>query len=76
MTPLLGRADLHVHTLASDGVSSVAEVLERAAELGLDVLAITDHDWQFEYLSADARLLGAEGRVAGVRWRLLGGGVA
>ena len=26
----MGRADLHIHTLASDGVSSVAEILERA----------------------------------------------
>ena len=39
-----GRADLHIHTLASDGVSSVAEILERAETLGLDVIAITDHE--------------------------------
>lgn len=39
-----GRADLHIHTLASDGVSSVAEVLERAEAAGLDVIAITDHE--------------------------------
>jgi hypothetical protein len=39
-----GRADLHVHSLASDGVSSVAEILERAEAIGLDVLAITDHE--------------------------------
>jgi predicted metal-dependent phosphoesterase TrpH len=39
-----GRADLHIHTLASDGVSSVAEILERAEAAGLDVIAITDHE--------------------------------
>lgn len=39
-----GRADLHIHTLASDGVSSVAEILERAEALGLAVIAITDHE--------------------------------
>ncbi|HEY7600000.1 MAG TPA: PHP-associated domain-containing protein [Candidatus Limnocylindrales bacterium] len=39
-----GRADVHVHTLASDGVSSVAEILERAEEIGLDVIAIADHE--------------------------------
>src|SRR5262245_26081480 len=39
-----GRADLHIHTLASDGVSSVAEILERAEAIGLDVIAITDHE--------------------------------
>lgn len=39
-----GRADLHIHTLASDGVSSVTEILERAEAMGLDVIAITDHE--------------------------------
>src|SRR3954454_11938539 len=41
----MGRADLHIHTLASDGVSSVAEILDFAQdEAGLDVIAITDHE--------------------------------
>ena len=38
------RLDLHVHTTASDGSSSPAEVVALAAQGGLDVLAITDHD--------------------------------
>lgn len=37
-------ADLHLHTTASDGSLSPAEVVDRAAELGLRVIAITDHD--------------------------------
>lgn len=44
MSNELGRADLHVHTLASDGISSVQAMLERAEEVGLDVIAITDHE--------------------------------
>jgi predicted metal-dependent phosphoesterase TrpH len=45
MTDRLGRADLHVHTLASDGTSGVVEILERVeAEGVLDVIAITDHE--------------------------------
>lgn len=41
----LGRADLHVHTMASDGTSSVAEILAFVEAQGmLDVLAITDHE--------------------------------
>ena len=45
MTDRLGRADLHVHSLASDGTSSVVEILEHVAVEGmLDVIAITDHE--------------------------------
>lgn len=39
-----GRADLHVHSRASDGVSGVDEILDAAVAAGLDVLAITDHE--------------------------------
>jgi predicted metal-dependent phosphoesterase TrpH len=40
-----GRADLHIHSLASDGTASVIEILERAAgPAGLDVIALTDHE--------------------------------
>jgi predicted metal-dependent phosphoesterase TrpH len=39
-----GRADLHIHSLASDGVSSVADILARAVDAGLHVIAITDHE--------------------------------
>lgn len=38
------RADLHAHTTASDGTCAPAELVSRAVELGLEVLAITDHD--------------------------------
>ena len=36
--------DLHVHSIASDGLLTSAELLLRAREIGLDGLAITDHD--------------------------------
>jgi hypothetical protein len=38
------RADLHVHTLQSDGCHPVAEVVKAFHEAGFSVLAITDHD--------------------------------
>src|ERR1700760_977751 len=38
------RADLHVHSTASDGTDPPAEVMRRAARAGLDVVALTDHD--------------------------------
>jgi predicted metal-dependent phosphoesterase TrpH len=41
----MGIADLHIHTTYSfDGTASVREVLESAASVGLDVIAVTDHD--------------------------------
>jgi len=45
VTDRLGRADLHIHTVASDGTASVVDILdhvERNTEL--DVIAITDHE--------------------------------
>jgi predicted metal-dependent phosphoesterase TrpH len=38
------RADLHVHSTASDGTDPPAELMRRAARVGLDVVALTDHD--------------------------------
>ena len=43
--PRPGRADLHLHTLASDGTSGVPEILAYVeTETDLDVIAIADHD--------------------------------
>ena len=36
--------DLHVHTTASDGKKSPADVVKTALETSLDAIAITDHD--------------------------------
>ena len=45
MTERLGRADLHIHTLASDGTAGVVEILEHVEKnTELDVIAITDHE--------------------------------
>ena len=38
------RIDLHAHSNRSDGTDSPAELVRHAAEGGLDVVAITDHD--------------------------------
>lgn len=38
------KADLHIHSTVSDGSLSVAEIVERAKNNGLDAIAITDHD--------------------------------
>ena len=38
------EADLHLHTTASDGRLTPTEIVERAASMGISVIAITDHD--------------------------------
>ena len=38
------KADLHVHTVHSDGTKTVKEVIDLAHQNGITVLAITDHD--------------------------------
>jgi len=40
----VSRVDLHIHSTASDGNFSPAEVVGKAAERGLTVIALTDHD--------------------------------
>jgi predicted metal-dependent phosphoesterase TrpH len=41
---VLPKYDLHCHTTASDGMLSPVELVARAADQGVEVLAITDHD--------------------------------
>ncbi|MGN1019206.1 MAG: PHP domain-containing protein [Aristaeellaceae bacterium] len=38
------RPDLHMHTSFSDGVLTPAQLVEKAAALGVSVMAVTDHD--------------------------------
>ncbi|MBU2898217.1 RNase RNM [Vibrio hepatarius] len=38
------KIDLHSHTTASDGRLSVTQLIDRAVDFNVDVLAITDHD--------------------------------
>jgi predicted metal-dependent phosphoesterase TrpH len=45
VTSRLGRADLHIHTLASDGTAGILDILDHVEhETDLDVIAITDHE--------------------------------
>jgi len=41
---MLQNADLHVHTTLSDGTFSPREVIAYASQIGLDCVAICDHD--------------------------------
>jgi predicted metal-dependent phosphoesterase TrpH len=50
------RIDLHSHSDASDGTEPPGEVMRRAREAGLDVLALTDHDTVAGLPAAEAAL--------------------
>ncbi len=41
---MVSRVDLHIHSTASDGQLSPPEIVAEAAEQGLAVIALTDHD--------------------------------
>src|SRR5512135_3208112 len=56
------RIDLHMHSTASDGVFSPAQVVQLAGERGLTTIALTDHDTTSGWAEAMAagRELGVE----------------
>ncbi len=62
----LFKGDLHVHTLASDGVLSIEELAQHALRHGLDFMAITDHN---QMVAADSlpRLSGLT-LIPGIEW--------
>jgi hypothetical protein len=66
------RIDLHTHSTASDGTASPAELMASAAEAGLDVVALTDHDttdgWAAVELSRPAGLTVVPGMELSCRW--------
>lgn len=44
----MSYTDMHIHTTESDGELSVKSIFQRAAELGLEAICISDHD-SFEH---------------------------
>jgi predicted metal-dependent phosphoesterase TrpH len=66
------RIDLHTHSTASDGTLSPAELVRAAAESGLDVVAITDHDttagWAPALAALPAGLSLVRGAELSCRW--------
>lgn len=56
------RGDLHCHTRISDGSMSAQDVVDYAARIGLDCLAVTDHDSMEGVAAAQERA-----KIRGVR---------
>ena len=69
------RIDLHCHSNASDGTDPPAEVMRRAHEAGLDVVALTDHDSTRGYTAAREALPDGLTLVLGCELSCLAGDV-
>lgn len=68
------RIDLHTHSSRSDGTLTPTELVEHAQQVGLDVVALTDHDsfegWaEAESAARDADLTVVRGIEVSCRWR-------
>lgn len=48
----MAKADLHIHTTASDGHSTPQQIIKNAEKHNLDIISITDHDTIFGYRKA------------------------
>lgn len=51
----MARADPHCHTTASDGMVTPDELVDAAIKVGLDLIAVTDHDTMASVQKAKAR---------------------
>ena len=69
-------ADLHLHTLASDGTCSVADQVARAKACGIRCISITDHDAIAEELVAPVQTISGVEVIAGVEIKADFGDVA
>ena len=70
------RIDLHAHSAASDGTDTPAELMRRARDAGLDVVALTDHDTVAGHPEAAAALPGGLTLVPGAEISCSAGGIS
>ncbi|MEW5825800.1 MAG: PHP domain-containing protein [Candidatus Bipolaricaulota bacterium] len=71
-----GFADLHVHTVASDGTQTISDAVRRAVACGLATLAITDHDTISRELDGRCRDEGSLELITGIEVKADFDGVA
>ncbi|MDP3713284.1 MAG: PHP domain-containing protein [Mycobacteriales bacterium] len=70
------RIDLHAHSTASDGTTLPADLVRHAVEVGLDVVALTDHDTTSGWAEAADALPYGLALVRGAELSCIYGGVS
>lgn len=68
------RYDLHIHTAASDGSDTPAQLAEKVLEAGLELFSVTDHDTIEGALAMEALLPGGVGYIRGVEFSCISPG--
>ena len=73
---MTGYADLHLHTVASDGTRTVGELLTCAKQHALRAIAVTDHDVISEELTGRVAERGGVELITGVEIKATFDGIA
>ncbi len=68
------RYDLHIHTAASDGSDSPAELAQKVREAGLELFSVTDHDTVDGALAMEALIPEGVGYIRGVEFSCISPG--
>lgn len=68
------RYDLHIHTAASDGSDTPAQLAEKVLAAGLELFSVTDHDTIDGALAMEALLPGGVGYIRGVEFSCISPG--
>lgn len=63
-------ADLHLHTTMSDGTPSTEEVIQTAQDLGLEAIALTDHDNYHENIQSPLEIIDGIDVISGIELRV------
>ncbi len=71
-----GYADLHLHTVASDGTQTISQLVQRAKASALNTIAITDHDTIAPELTCRIISMAGLDVITGVEVKALFDGVA
>jgi len=73
---MTGYADLHLHTVASDGTRTISELVARAKACTLSAIAVTDHDVIADELSGRVAVRNGVEMITGVEVKATFGDIA